>query len=208
MTPNLAIAEGCLVTADRTRAPVFYLDVETGGFSAAQNALLSVSLCLVRSTGRLHPTHWLIRPERECGLWVHPRAAAVNGYSPQRWNEAGAVSCEQALEELHRFLRDWLTKLGRKHFSLAAHNAHFDRAFLLAALLRHGYDPAPFEERWFCTCRTMRSQGHHPCGLDDACHVYRVPNPRGAVHQADQDALLGARVLLRQVRAGLAIHEM
>jgi hypothetical protein len=77
---------------------------------------------------RIHPPH----PER-----LDPGAAAVNGYSPERWLTLGAVDESEAVRQWRAF-HDQMARAGGATVTFAALNAWFDQSFTDALLRRHG----------------------------------------------------------------------
>lgn len=101
-----------------------YLDTETGGLYPAVHALLSIGA--VGPGGECFRE--FILAASQPGKQVHPEAAAVNGYTPERWKQAGA----RALEDVMPRFCDWLEGL-RRHYgevALVVHNAVQDHGFL------------------------------------------------------------------------------
>lgn len=129
------------------------IDVETSGFSRSKNALIEVAAVVVdHNYAIVSYFHTYIRPEP--GTTVEPGAAAVNGYTPQRWGDFGdgdpsdedleevvhpLVSLAEANEQLH----EWASAFSG--LRAIAHNKGFDKAWvndklpMLGRLLTHGW---------------------------------------------------------------------
>jgi DNA polymerase III epsilon subunit-like protein len=160
------------------------IDTETGGLDASECALLSIAA--VPSWGA-RPFSIAVLPN---GV-IEPKAAEVNGYTPERWAELGAVSEKVAALELRR----WLEDMDRHRWHMAAHNAGFDSLFLRALEARTGID-LDLPGIWHCTqikLQGLRSEGILPPGsnrLDDlgAVSGFWDLEPRAAQHDALQDA--------------------
>jgi DNA polymerase III epsilon subunit-like protein len=118
-----------------------YVDTETGGFYPSVHALLSVAAV---EWGGKEPFVAYVTVESQPGKVVDPKAAKVNGYSRERWEELGA----QPLEVVMRRLLNWMEQ--RPSRSVVAHNAAFDRAFLMEAERVTGLQ-LPNRQRWRCT---------------------------------------------------------
>lgn len=118
------------------------IDVETTGLDPAHHEMVDLGVIyadldgneLARLFVRIMPGH----PER-----LSPGAAAVNGFSEDRWRALGAVSEAEAAAA---FL-DFHTAQSAAHpgpdgeariWLLTAYNAWFDRAFLDALLIKNG----------------------------------------------------------------------
>lgn len=113
------------------------VDVETTGLDPGYHEMVDLGAIYVDPEGRelgrffvrIHPPH----PER-----LDPGAAAVNGYSVERWRELGAVDEAEAV-------RQWLAfhapLANGRRVLFTALNVWFDQAFTAALLARH-------EARW------------------------------------------------------------
>jgi len=112
------------------------VDVETTGLDPAHHEMVDLGAIYVRPDGRelgrffvrIHPPH----PER-----LDPGAAAVNGYSPERWLTLGAVDESEAVRQWRAF-HDQMARTGGATVTFAALNAWFDQSFTDALLRRHG----------------------------------------------------------------------
>jgi DNA polymerase III epsilon subunit-like protein len=161
------------------------LDTETGGLDSTECALLSIAAVPSWDAPSFQV---LIMPEGR----VEARAAEVNGYTPELWKKAGAVSLKVALLELRRWVFQYSRASG---YDLAAHNAGFDALFLLAAQARTGIE-LELPGIWHCTqiqLKALREDGVLPPGsnhLDDlgALSGFWEISPRAARHDALQDA--------------------
>lgn len=118
------------------------IDTETGGLVPGYHALLQLAAV---PSWDAEPFCIYIWPS---GLEVAPEAARKNGYSPERWEERGAVRLPDALE----LLWDWLQKapVPVHHLLPLAHNAGFDRSFLDASYAYVGRKN-PLGHRWRCS---------------------------------------------------------
>jgi DNA polymerase III epsilon subunit-like protein len=164
------------------------VDTETGGLSAAKNSLLSIAL--VQADEDLQPKAELnifIQPQP--GLSIHPEAVKVNGYSPELWEERGAVPLAQAMKTIQEWLPSNTTAL--------AHNAFFDSSFFYAAAMRTGMKETRFRQQWICSKRRFEDLnkrlglGAPNCKLATLAAMSGHWGPsydRGA-HQAIDDAL-------------------
>ena len=189
------------------------LDTETGGFSADKNALLSVSICIPRPGDLDTPSTWLIFPEQEFDLWVHPQAAEVNGYDLSLWKKAGAFQCEEALHEFLTSLEKLKNKHGAKEIAFIAHNAPFDRRFMKAAFQRYGYSVDEYSWRWFCTQRTMQKYaydlGHYGnYQLESCCRSFNIAPRRHEIHESGEDAVLAGNLALSFLQRNCPLVEV
>uniref|UniRef100_UPI002589EB20 ribonuclease T n=1 Tax=uncultured Pseudomonas sp. TaxID=114707 RepID=UPI002589EB20 len=122
------------------------VDVETGGFNAATDALLEIAATTVAmdEEGVLYPDHtYFFRVEPFAGANIEAAALEFTGIKldhPLRM----AVSEESALTDIFRGVRKALKANGCKRAILVGHNSSFDLGFLNAAVLRCGLKRNPF----------------------------------------------------------------
>jgi DNA polymerase III epsilon subunit-like protein len=133
---------------------------------------------------------------------TEPYAVAVNGYTPELWEERGAVPLSVAME----MLRAYLSAIGYAEIGAAplAHNAGFDRGFLNQTQKETGVDLALGRRPWRCSQASyLLAQDALLCepaspGLHNLIAASGFP-ARGAHHCALEDAraaLHGYRWLL------------
>lgn len=135
--------------ADRFRGflPVV-VDVETGGFNAATDALLEVSAVMIAMDHRgfIHPTTthtYHVAPFK--GANIEKASLDVTGIDPYHPLRP-AVPENEALNRLFREVRRALKEENCNRAILVGHNAHFDLGFLNAALERTGVKRNPFHK--------------------------------------------------------------
>ena len=161
------------------------IDTETGGLDASECALLSIAA--VPSWGA-RPFSIAVLPNGR----VEPKAAEISGYTPERWEAAGAVPEKVAALELRRWL-DFNDRSFRWH--MAAHNAGFDLLFLNALQFRTGID-LDLPGIWHCTkikLQGLRENGTLPEGSNSLNELGTLSGfwelePRTERHDALQDA--------------------
>jgi DNA polymerase III epsilon subunit-like protein len=103
-----------------------FVDVETTGVVPGYHEMIDIGVVLANLQGeemdrlfmRIMPEH----PER-----TDEEAAAINGFSVERWEELGAVSLEAAVEQIIDFHK---AAAGDKRILMVAHNSQFDAAFV------------------------------------------------------------------------------
>jgi DNA polymerase-3 subunit epsilon len=104
---------------------LLFLDFETGGLSATKHDFVEVA-CV-----RTSPNGHDVRDEYVAKVFprkpVDPEAAAINGYSVEKWASV-AVPAKEALIKVLTLGKDTM---------LACHNTPFDKSFLEAALAEH-----------------------------------------------------------------------
>ncbi len=118
------------------------IDTETGGLVPGYHALLQLAAV---PSWDAEPFCIYIWPS---GLEVDPEAARKNGYSPERWEERGAVRLPDALI----LFWEWLQKapVPNRQLLPLAHNAGFDRGFIDASYAYVGRTN-PLGHRWRCS---------------------------------------------------------
>ena len=164
--------------------PFIALDTETGGLDSTECALLSIAAV---PSWDAPPLVLYVQPTGK----IEKKAAAVNGYTPERWAALGAVPEKLAALELCR----WIFEMDVKRFHMAAHNAGFDALFMLALQARTGIDLG-LSGIWHCTkiqLQDLREKKVLPPGsnhLNDLGDLsgYWQDNPRSDAHDALQDA--------------------
>lgn len=122
------------------------IDVETGGVNPRTDALLEIAAVVVDmdehgmlSTAESISAH--VEPEK--GLLLNPESMRINGIkvdNPFRF----AISEKEALKKVFAMVREALKQKGCTRAILVGHNAHFDLAFLNAAIERTGIKNSPF----------------------------------------------------------------
>lgn len=122
------------------------IDVETGGVNPRTDALLEIAAVVIdmNDEGRLTMAESVsahIEPEK--GLLLNPESMKINGIkidNPFRF----AISEKEALKKVFAVVRAALKEKGCTRAILVGHNAHFDLAFLNAAIERTGIKNSPF----------------------------------------------------------------
>ncbi|MEW8267290.1 MAG: ribonuclease T [Candidatus Thiodiazotropha sp.] len=135
------------------------VDVETGGFDAAKDALLEIAATTIAidQAGMLHPaeTHAYHLTPFE-GANIDPKALEFNGIDPQH-PFRDALPEKEALRQLFAPIRKAVKASGCKRAILVGHNAFFDLGFLNAAVERTGIKRNPFHP--FSTFDTVTLAG-------------------------------------------------
>ncbi|MFU8877118.1 MAG: ribonuclease T, partial [Wenzhouxiangellaceae bacterium] len=122
------------------------VDVETGGFNAATDALLEIAACIIEMNdeGRVEPGDLIMRHvEPFEGANLEKAALEFNGIRPDHPLRL-AVPEEKALQDVFLPIRRRLRETGCKRAILVGHNPTFDLSFLNAAVARTGYKRNPF----------------------------------------------------------------
>jgi ribonuclease T len=122
------------------------VDVETGGFNAATDALLEIAAVLIEhdTTRGWHRARTVARHVKPFeGARMEEAALRFNGIDP--WHPFRlAVSERDALDEIFTHVRDAVAAHGCTRAILVGHNPAFDLAFLKAAVERAKVKRNPF----------------------------------------------------------------
>ncbi|RMN57397.1 Ribonuclease T, partial [Pseudomonas syringae pv. apii] len=122
------------------------VDVETGGFNSATDALLEIAAVTIGmdERGFVFPEHtYFFRVEPFVGANIEAAALEFTGIKldhPLRM----AVSEETAMNDIFRGVRKALKANGCKRAVLVGHNASFDLGFVNAAVARMDMKRNPF----------------------------------------------------------------
>ena len=135
------------------------VDVETGGFNEATDALLQIAAVLidVDDQGQLYCSETVschVNPFE--GANLDPKSMEVNGIDvdhPFRF----AVDEKQALPKIFKPVREAVKNQSCSKAILVGHNAHFDLKFINAAAARSGIKRNPFHP--FSTFDTVSLAG-------------------------------------------------
>ncbi len=165
------------------------IDTETGGTRPGKHALLSIAAYPSWDVANPFIAH--IRPEDKYS--VEPEAAKINGYTPELWEQRGAVWIFDAMAALG----DWLDERFRERRALMlAHNAGFDRMFLDEASDFTGMR-MPIRHAWRCSMdkmgclmdRGLIAQGKANLNRLGVLSGQWPEGGRPAIHEAGADAL-------------------
>ena len=166
------------------------IDVETGGFIAATDAVLEVAATLVRmdedGTLAVHRTvNFNVAPFEGANL---EQAAldftGIDPYHPFR----EAVSEDEAMTELFRIIRKEVRDQGCNRAILVGHNAHFDAGFINAAVERNEIKRNPFHPFSFFDTATLSGLAYGQTVLAKACAEAGIAFANAEAHSAAYDA--------------------
>lgn len=122
------------------------IDVETGGFNSATDALLEIAAVTVDFDadgvlGVRESAAYHVAPFE--GANIEAASLEVNGIDPHHPLRP-AIPERDALGRIFRVVREQMKVTGCKRAVLVGHNAHFDLGFLNAAIARSGIKRSPF----------------------------------------------------------------
>ncbi|HQU14823.1 MAG: ribonuclease T [Chromatiales bacterium 21-64-14] len=166
------------------------VDVETGGFNAATDALLEIAAVTLYMDAdrRLHrqETHAChVAPFP--GANMNPESLAVNGIDPYH-PFRGAVPEHEALQRIFRAVRQAVRDAGCSRAILVGHNAFFDLGFLNAAVARCGIKRNPFHPFSSFDTVTLAGLAYHQTVLARAVEAAGLGWDATEAHSAIYDA--------------------
>jgi ribonuclease T len=177
--------------ADRFRGflPVA-VDVETGGFNAATDALLEIAAVVIEMTpfGELRPGpnfRYHVQPFH--GSRIDPASLAVNGIDPHHPLRP-AMPEREALTQLFREIRKAVRDTGCTRAVLVGHNASFDLGFVNAAVARADIKRNPFHPFSSFDTATLGGVALGQTVLSRAVTAAGLAWDPGAAHSAIYDA--------------------
>jgi len=165
------------------------VDVETGGFNSATDALLEIAATTIGMDegGFLYPEHTqFFRIEPFEGANIEQAALDFTGIKldhPLRM----AVSEEHALTEIFRGLRKSLKSNSCKRAILVGHNSSFDLGFLNAAVARTGIKRNPFHPFSSFDTATLAGLAYGQTVLAKACQAAGIEFDGKEAHSARYD---------------------
>lgn len=122
------------------------VDVETGGFNSATDALLEIAVVLINvdAAGNLvRGETYAAHVEPFPGANIEKASLEVNGIDPHHPLRL-AVPEREALAKVFKPVRQAVSEQGCTRAILVGHNAHFDLGFLNAAVARADVKRNPF----------------------------------------------------------------
>ena len=166
------------------------VDVETGGFNCARDALLQIAAVLIEldGAGRLvrgatHSFH--VKPFE--GANIEPAALQVTRIDP--WHPLRpAIDERDALQRIFREVRAAMQQSGCKRAILVGHNAWFDLSFLNAAVARASVKRCPFHPFSSFDTATLAGAALGQTVLAKASTIAGLGWDSGSAHSASYDA--------------------
>lgn len=166
------------------------VDFETGGFTAATDAILEVAATVVRmdDAGRLqiHQTHSFNVAPFE-GANIEQSALDFTGIDPYHpFREAQDEKL--VFGELFRIVRKEIRDQGCNRAILVGHNAHFDAGFMNAAVERCDIKRNPFHPFSHFDTATLAGLAFGQTVLAKSCAEAGIPFDNEQAHSAAYDA--------------------
>ena len=166
------------------------IDVESGGFHAATDALLEIAAVLIDmdadGTLRRGATHhYHVQPFE--GARLDPTSLSVTGIDPHHPLRP-AIPERDALQRIFREVRHAVRASGCRRAVLVGHNAAFDLAFLNAAVARADVKRNPFHPFSCFDTATLAGAALGQTVLAKALAVAGLEWDAGSAHNARYDA--------------------
>ena len=166
------------------------VDVETGGFIAATDALLEIAgvLLTIDPNGRLRRGEtWRFHVQPFEGARLDPASLAVNGIDP--WHPLRPAMPERdALGRLFKEIRAALKEHDCTRAILVGHNAAFDLGFVNAAIARTGIKRSPFHPFSCFDTATLAGVAYGQTVLSRALVAAGLDWDKESAHSAGYDA--------------------
>lgn len=165
------------------------IDVETGGFNAATDALLEIAATTISmdEDGLLYPEYsYFYRIEPFEGANIEASALEFTGIKLDHPLRA-AVTEDVALTEIFRGVRKSLKANGCKRAILVGHNSSFDLNFLNAAIVRTDSKRNPFHPFSSFDTATLAGLAYGQTVLAKACEAARIDFDQKEAHSARYD---------------------
>ena len=166
------------------------VDVETGGFNAATDALLEIAgvLLTLDPDGCLRRGEtWRFHVQPFAGARLDPASLAVNGIDP--WHPLRPAMPERdALGRLFKEIRAALKEHDCTRAILVGHNAAFDLAFVNAAIARTGIKRSPFHPFSSFDTATLAGVAYGQTVLSRATVAAGLEWDKESAHSAGYDA--------------------
>lgn len=165
------------------------VDVETGGFQAATDALLEIAAVILRmdEQGQLQLCETIschVQPFE--GAHLDPKALAFNGIDPYHPFRR-ALTEKQALEHVFGPIRAAVKASACKRAILVGHNAFFDLGFVNAAVERTKYKRNPFHPFSTFDTVTLAGMAYGQTVLARTAIAAGIPWDPDAAHSAIYD---------------------
>lgn len=166
------------------------VDVETGGFNAATDALLEVAATLVvlQPDGSLEPGETIsFNVEPFEGSNIEASALEFTGIDPEnplRDALPEAIALGEVFSRVRREVRD----TGCNRAILVGHNAHFDAGFINAATSRCDLKRNPFHPFSYFDTATLSGLAYGHNVLAQACKRANIEFSNSDAHSAAYDA--------------------
>ena len=189
------------------------VDVETGGFQAAGDAILEIAAVTLTMEGNGNGGGPLRIDERRChqiipfaGGNIEASALEFTGIDPYDPGRQ-AIPEEEAFRDVFKLVRQAVKAQGCTRAILVGHNAHFDQGFVNAAAARHNLKRNPFHPFSVFDTATLGGLAYGQTVLARACEEAGIEFEGSAAHSASYDAEKTAELFCRIVNRWRELEE-
>lgn len=165
------------------------IDVETGGFNAATDALLEIAATVIEmdESGFIHPGHtesYHIKPFEGANI----EQAAIDFIGIDPFHPLRIASPEEdAINKIFRSVRKSVKNQGCNRAVLVGHNAAFDLGFVMAAAERCDVKRNPFHPFSCFDTATLAGLAYGQTVLAKACSEADIDFDKSEAHSARYD---------------------
>ena len=185
------------------------VDVETGGFNPATDALLEIAAILVRfdEDGRLHPAESVrYHVEPFPGARLDPASLEVTGIDPFHPFRL-AVDENEALRKVFELVRKEIKAQKCNRAVLVGHNSFFDLQFVRAAAERNKIKRNPFHPFSSFDTATLAGVAFGQTVLGRAVAAAGMEWDENQAHSAGYDAEVTAKLFCEIVNRFRPVYE-
>ncbi|MCB1671219.1 MAG: ribonuclease T [Gammaproteobacteria bacterium] len=173
----------------RTYLPVV-VDLETGGFNSATDAVLEIAAVLLAMNGagklEIDQTYFH-RVKPFPGANIEEAALKFTGIDPYHPLRIAREE-KEVFQDLFGIIRNGMKSAYCKRAILVAHNAHFDHGFINAAAARHKLNRNPFHPFSSFDTATLSGLAFGQTVLSRACEAANIDFNSDLAHSARYDA--------------------
>jgi ribonuclease T len=203
-----AVAVNGIAARFRSFLPVV-VDVETGGFNPATDALLEIAAVLLDldEDGKLNPREpirYHVKPFE--GAVIEAASLEVTGIDPYHPLRP-AIDEADALRAVFKSVRQEVKKQSCNRAILVGHNAFFDLQFLNAAVDRSGVKRNPFHPFSSFDTATLAGVAYGQTVLSRAVEAAGMEWDDSKAHSAAYDAEVTARLFCDVVNRFRGVYE-
>jgi ribonuclease T len=185
------------------------VDVETGGFNAATDALLEIAAVLVEIQGdgslvRGETFRYHVQPFE--GANIEPAALEVNGIVPDHPLRP-AIPEKEALQRIFSEIRQAVRGNDCTRAILVGHNAFFDLGFLNAAVERSGIKRNPFHPFTSFDTATLGGAVYGQTVLSRIAEAAGMEWDSSSAHSAAYDAEITADLFCRMINLVQPVYQ-
>ncbi len=165
------------------------IDVETGGFNSATDALLEIAAVPLSmdEQGFLYPDDTMMHHVDPFeGANIEVAALEFTGIDPHN-PLRGAVTEKEALEKIFKIVRKSIKANGCTRAILVGHNATFDLGFLNAAVARSDIKRNPFHPFTCFDTATLAGLAYGQTVLAKSCQAAGIDFDNREAHSAQYD---------------------